>query len=89
MDALAADQTNLYVANLANVTAYNRSTGNQSGQWPLPSTATSSSPGQDPEAMSASNGEVLISVSTGNAVSVYRIGSAVAGGLPSSSSEVW
>ncbi len=71
--ALAADQTNLYVANLADVTAYNRSTGNQSGQWPLPPTATDSSTGENPEAMSASDGAVLVSVNTGNAVSVYRI----------------
>jgi hypothetical protein len=34
--ALAADTTTLYVANYQTVTGYDRTTGNQVGQWPMP-----------------------------------------------------
>jgi len=36
VSALAADSTNLYVANYNNVIAFDRSTGNQIGEWNLP-----------------------------------------------------
>jgi hypothetical protein len=72
-DALAADGTNLYVSNDTGVTAYTRSTGNQSGQWALPPISTANTSDADLESMSASSGAVLVSVGQGNVVDVYRI----------------
>jgi hypothetical protein len=72
-NALAADTTNLYVANYLNVTAFNRATGNQSGKWSLPLTNPANTSNDNLEAMAASNGNVLVSLAQGNVVSVYRI----------------
>jgi hypothetical protein len=71
--ALAADSTNLYVANYTDVTAFNRASGNQSGQWALPPISTANASDDDLTTLSASGGSVLISIVQGNQVSVYRI----------------
>jgi hypothetical protein len=71
--ALAADSTNLYVANYTNVTAFNRASGNQSGQWALPPISTANASNDDLTVLSASAGSVLIGITQGNQVSVYRI----------------
>jgi hypothetical protein len=71
--ALAADASNLYVATYSNVTAYNRNTGNQDAQWTLPTINTANSSNDDLVAMAAGGGSVLVSITQGNAVSVYRI----------------
>jgi hypothetical protein len=73
-NALAADATNLYVANDGTMTAFNRSTGVQSGQWSFPApTSSAAPPSSNVEEMAASDGNVLVSVPQGNTVDVYRI----------------
>jgi hypothetical protein len=71
--ALAADGTNFYVATYATVYAYNRQSGNQDGQWNMPSVPTSSSSNNDLVALAAANGRVFISVTRGDTVSVYTV----------------
>ncbi len=71
--AVAADATNFYVATYATLFAYNRMSGNQDGQWTMPSVPTSNSSNNDLVALAAANGSVFISVTRGNAVSVYSV----------------
>jgi hypothetical protein len=71
--ALAADATTLYVATYATVTAYNRSTGNQSGQWTLPAITTANSSDDDLVSLAAGGGNILVSITQGDTVSAYRI----------------
>ena len=71
--ALAADATNFYVATYANVFAYNRSTGNQDGQWTTPTVQSANSSNDDLVSMAAAGGSVFVSVTRGNTVGVYRI----------------
>ena len=78
--ALAADGTNFYVATYADVFAYNRASGNQDGQWTLPTVHTANSSDADLVSLSAAGGGVLVSVTQGNTVSVYRIDPAATAG---------
>jgi hypothetical protein len=71
--ALAADSTNFYVATYSNVLAYNRASGNQDGQWTLPPISAANSSDNDLVNMAAAGGAVLVSLTQGNTVSVYRI----------------
>jgi hypothetical protein len=71
--ALAADGTNFYVATYSTLTAYNRTSGNQDGQWTMPSVPTSNSSNNDLVALAAANGSVFVSVTRGNTVSVYTV----------------
>jgi hypothetical protein len=71
--ALAADGTNFYVATYSTVFAYNRTSGNQDGQWTMPAVPTANSSNDDLVALAAAGGSVFISVTRGNTVSVYRI----------------
>jgi hypothetical protein len=71
--ALAADATNFYVATYATVFAYNRTSGNQDGQWTMPSVPKANSSNNDLVALAAANGSVFVSVTRGNTVSVYSI----------------
>jgi hypothetical protein len=71
--ALAADGTNFYVATYSTLTAYNRTSGNQDGQWTMPSVPTSNSSNNDLVALAAANGLVFVSVTRGNTVSVYTV----------------
>jgi len=71
--ALAADGATLYVATYAAVTAYDRSSGNQTGQWGLPHINTANSSNSDLVALAASGGRVLVSIAQGNTQSIYRI----------------
>jgi hypothetical protein len=76
--ALAADGTNFYVATYSTVFAYNRTSGNQDGQWTMPSVPTSNSSNDDLVALAAANGSVFVSVTRGDTVSVYTINPATA-----------
>jgi hypothetical protein len=71
--ALAADSTNFYVATYTNVFAYNRSSGNQDGQWTTPTVQSTNSSNDDLVSLAAAGGSVLVSVTRGNTVGVYRI----------------
>ena len=71
--ALAADGTNFYVATYSTLFAYNRPSGNQDGQWTMPSVPTSNSSNDDLVALAAANGSVFVSVTRGNTVSVYTV----------------
>ncbi len=71
--AVAADATNFYVATYATLFAYNRTSGNQDGQWTMPSVPTSNSSNNDLVALAAANGSVFVSVTRGNTVSVYSL----------------
>jgi hypothetical protein len=71
--ALAADGTNFYAATYSNVYAYNRSTGNQDGQWTTPTVQDANTSNSDLVSLAAAGGAVFVSVTRGNTVSVYRI----------------
>lgn len=71
--ALAADGTNFYVATYATVFAYNRVSGNQSGQWTMPRVRTANSSNDDLVSLAAAGGVVFVSITQGNRVGVYRI----------------
>jgi hypothetical protein len=71
--ALAADDTNFYVATYTTVFAYNRTNGNQDGQWTMPPVPTANSSDNDLVALAAANGSVFVSITRGNNVSVYTI----------------
>jgi hypothetical protein len=77
VESLAADAHDLYVGTYANVTAYSRTTGNQVGQWSLPPVSTANISDADLEGMLAGGGSLLVSLSSGNVVSAYRINPAV------------
>ena len=71
--AMAADGTNLYVATYAEVYAFTRSSGNQSGQWTMPPLTTADSSNDDLVSLAAAAGAVYLSVDRGDTVGVYRI----------------
>ena len=71
--ALAADGTNFYAATYSDVFAYNRASGNQDGQWTMPTVSAANSSDADLVALAAAGGAVFVSVTQGNTVSVYRI----------------
>jgi outer membrane protein assembly factor BamB len=71
--ALTADGTNFYAATYSNVYAFNRASGNQDGQWTMPTVNAANSSDADLVSMAAAGGRVFVSVTQGNTVSVYRI----------------
>ncbi len=71
--ALAADGTNFYAATYADVFAYSRASGNQDGQWTMPSISAANSSDADLVALAAAGGAVFLSVTQHDTVSVYRI----------------
>ncbi len=71
--ALAADGNNFYAATYSNVYAYNRTSGNQDGQWNMPTVKAANSSDADLVALTAAAGNVYVSVTHGNTVSVYRL----------------
>ena len=71
--ALAADNANFYVATYSNLFAYDRATGNQDGQWNMPTVDAANSSDDDLVALAAAGGAVLVSVTHDATVSVYRI----------------
>jgi hypothetical protein len=78
--ALAADGTNFYVATYTDVFAYNRASGNQDGQWTMPTVHAANSSDADLVSLAAAGGGVLVSVTRGTTVSVYRIDPASSAG---------
>jgi hypothetical protein len=73
VSALAADATNLYVVADDSVIGYTRSTGNQMGQWRLPTIDTANTSDANLVSMVAASGEVLVMITQGNLEDVYRI----------------
>jgi hypothetical protein len=73
--ALAADATNFYIATYSVLYAYNRSSGNQDGQWNMPRVNATNASDQNLVSLAAVAGTVLISVTqgNGNTVDVYRV----------------
>jgi hypothetical protein len=71
--ALAADATNFYIATYSDLYAYNRSSGNQDGQWNMPHVNAANASDQNLVSLAAAGGAVLISVTQGNTVNVYRV----------------
>jgi hypothetical protein len=80
VSALAADATNFYVVSNSSVIGYTRTTGNQMGQWSLPTINTANTSNADLVSMVAAAGEVLVMIAQGNLEDVYRLhpGSAAA-----------
>jgi hypothetical protein len=71
--ALAADAGALYVANYSAVTAFSRTSGNQTRQWPLPPITPAANGVEDAVSMVAAAGRVFVSITQGISVSVYEI----------------
>jgi len=71
--ALAADGANFYAATYTTVYAYDRTSGNQDGQWSLPPVSTANTSREDLVSLAAAGGNVLVSITQGDTVSVYRI----------------
>jgi hypothetical protein len=71
--SLGIDPDNLYVATYSDVTAFNRTSGNQSGHWNLPAINTANASNDDLVAMTAADGVVFVIITQGNQASVYRI----------------
>src|SRR6516165_9889527 len=71
--ALAADAANFYVATYSVLYAYNRSSGNQDGQWIMPHVNAANGSDENLVSLAAAAGAVLISVTQGITVSVYRV----------------
>jgi hypothetical protein len=71
--ALAADGTNFYVATYSNVFAFDRASGNQSGQWNMPAFGGTDAAVNDLVSMTAAGGNVYVSIAQVNMVRVYRI----------------
>jgi hypothetical protein len=71
--AMAADGTNFYVATYNNVFAFDRASGNQSGQWNLPPLGGTDAAVNDLVSMTAAGGNVYISIAQVNMLRIYRI----------------
>ncbi len=79
--AVAAGTDNLYVATYTALTAFNRQTGNRVESWALPKFSTADVSDSDLVAVSAFNGEVLISIVMGNQIDIYHVNAASSAGL--------
>jgi hypothetical protein len=71
--ALAADANNFYAATYSTVFAYDRASGNQNGQWNMPPVNAQNSSDADLVALATGGGNLYVSVTQGNIISVYRI----------------
>ncbi len=73
--ALAADSNNFYAATYSNVYAYDRASGNQDGQWNMPTIKAANSSDDDLVALATGGGKVFVSVTRGDGdtVTVYAI----------------
>jgi hypothetical protein len=71
--ALAADANNFYAATYSNVYAYDRASGNQNGQWNMPTVNAANSSDSGLVALGTGGGNLFVSVTQGNTSSVYRI----------------
>jgi hypothetical protein len=73
--SLAADSNNFYLATYYNVYAFDRSSGNQVGEWTLPRVRPTSSSDTNLVSLAAAGGKVLVSITQGNSntVRVYRL----------------
>ncbi len=71
--ALGADGANFYAVTYSRLYAYDRATGNQDGQWNLPPIVTANASRQDLVSMTAAGGVVVILITQGDSVRVYRV----------------
>ena len=71
--ALAADGNNFYAATYSNVFAFDRASGNQDGQWNMPTVNAANSSDNNLVALGTGDGNLYISITQGTTVSVYRI----------------
>lgn len=71
--ALAADATNFYAATYSTVYAFDRASGNQDGQWNMPTVDATNSSDTDLVTLATGGGNLFVSVTRGDTVSVYRI----------------
>jgi hypothetical protein len=71
--ALAADANNFYAATYSNVFAYDRASGNQNGQWNMPTVNAANSSDSGLVALATGGGNLFVSVTQGNTTSVYRV----------------
>jgi hypothetical protein len=71
--ALAADGSNFYAATYSNVYAFDRASGNQDGQWNMPTVTAANSSDNNLVALATGGNDVFVSITQGNTVSVYRI----------------
>ena len=71
--ALAADANNFYAATYTNVFSFDRASGNQNGQWNLPSINAANASDDDLVSLAAAAGNVLVSITQGTTVRLYRI----------------
>ena len=60
VQALAADSENLYVATYQNLLVFNRRSGDQIGDWPVPKTYRANASDAELLSVSASNGTVVM-----------------------------
>jgi hypothetical protein len=70
--AMAADGRNFYAATYSNVYAYNRASGDQDGQWNMPTVNAANSSDADLVALATGGDNVFVSITRGTTVSVYR-----------------
>jgi hypothetical protein len=71
--ALAADGNNFYAATYGDVYAFDRASGNQVAQWTLPPVRPANGSDDNLVSMVAAGGNVLVSITQGSTVRVYRI----------------
>jgi hypothetical protein len=71
--ALAADGNDFYAATYGDVYAFDRASGNQVAQWTLPPVHPANGSDDNLVSMVAAGGKVLVSITQGSTVRVYRI----------------
>jgi hypothetical protein len=71
--ALAADASNFYAATYSTVYSYDRASGNQNGQWNMPTVNAANSSDSNLVALATGGGNLFVSVTQGNTTTVYRI----------------
>jgi hypothetical protein len=77
--ALAADSTNLYIANYSSVIAFDRNSGNKVASWTMPPVHLTNSSNQDLVSLASAAGALDVLVTQGDLVSVSRINPQSAG----------
>jgi hypothetical protein len=77
--ALAADATNLYIANYSSVIAFDRNSGNKVTSWSMPPVRAANSSNQDLVSLTAAAGALDVLVTQGQLVVVSRINPQSAG----------
>lgn len=71
--ALAADAANFYAATYTTLYSYDRLSGNQNGQWTMPTVNAANSSDSNLVALATGGGNLYVSITQGDATSVYRV----------------